>query len=205
MIIFNDNSLNALPNELNEDSSLHYFQVDLNEYRRDVFNTKILKVRPYAFMIGAHYSLYKQDVDDVVQDAKISTWEKVRNLPIKNFLTFNIGQYFLTCFRHGAIKFGKYRKKFSFDDIDEVDANTLPDILSRDEVPDFLMDFAAQIEKIKKLISERDFKMFELFGVYGKSHQEIADELGFNNASTVGTRINRIRAKMRALRKKGGV
>jgi RNA polymerase sigma factor (sigma-70 family) len=153
-------------------------------------------------MIGAQYNLYKQDVDDVAQDAKISTWDKVRNLPIRNFLQFNIGQYFLTCFRHGAIKFGKNRKKFSYDEIDEVDANKLPDILHQDEVSDFLMDFAAQIEKIRELISERDFKMFELFGVYGKSHQEIADELGFNNASTVGTRINRIRKKMRLLRKK---
>lgn len=187
----------------NQEEIISYIQVDLTEYRKDVFNTKILKVIPMSILIGANYGLYKHDIDDVSQISKISTWDKTKNLPIMDFLKFNIGQYFLACFRHAAIKYGKDRKKISYDNIDEVDTNKLPDIFHQDEVSDFFMDFAAQIEKIKKLISERDFKMFELFGVYDKSHQEIADELGFNNASTVGTRINRIRKKMKLLKRTG--
>lgn len=200
---FNNEPLDSLSSEQILNSLIQIIQPDLGEYYRDVFNTSILKVIPITFAIGANYSLYGQDLDDIVQEAKLNTWISVKDLPRIAFSKVNIGQYFLACVRNGAIKFGKERSKYSYEDIDTMDTNDFPDIISQDEIPDFLMDNATKLDEIKKIISEKDFKIFELFGVHNKSYQEIADELGFNYASTVGTRINRVRKKLQLLRKKG--
>lgn len=200
--IFDNEPLDS--SEQSFDSSIRP-QFDLDEYRRDTYNTCILKAVPITILIGVKYSIYKQDLDDVIQDAKLNTWLSVKDLPYMAFSKVKIGQYFLACVRNGAIKFKKEKSKYSHENIDNMTTNDFPDIFHRDETADFLMDNATKLDKIKKLMPERDFKMFELFGVHNKSHQQIADELGFDSASTVGTRINRIRKKLKSFRKKGGL
>ena len=199
----NDNELDSRSTELAHENIMRTVHQDIDQYRQDQFNTGTLSVGSMAVLIGANYRMYGQDLADVIQDAKVSTWIRVKDLPLSHFDSFNIAQYFLACVRSESIKLGKYRSKHNSEDIDDMVDEDLPFILHQDEIPDFLMDNARLIAAIRATISEEDFRIFELFGVFSKSHEEIAQELGFKTTSTVSTRINRVRDKLKSLRKKG--
>ena len=171
------------------------------DFKVKTFNTCLNKNRKAFYLTARRVcSKQKDDILDIIQDAVANCWETLMYLELDIFSSINPAGYIGYSIKNQAIKFNK-KKGFDLS-IDEIDSKDipLPESINQDDITDFFMDNAKKIDKIKATIGDDKFRMLHLWGAHNSSYNEIAEELKMNE-STVGTHINRAKARLIKMRK----